>query len=220
MQSIKLDNRTTQILKNFATINPSLLFKTGNKLTTMSATRSILSRATIAQTFESEFAIYDLSRFLGVMSLFNEPELLIEEKFMTIASGSKRLNYTFADPSTIITPPNKEIEVSNPDVKCALSAETFSDVMKAASLLKHPEIAFIGKDGELTISAIDSSGKSKDTYDVKIAETDKNFRLIIKVENLKFLPGNYEVSLTKGISLFKGDGIEYFIAIEHNSTFA
>ena len=219
MQNMKLDNRTLQILKNFASINPSLLFKPGNVLKTMAPTKQILAKATVPQTFESEFAIYELSKFIGVLSLFNDPELRIEDKLMTIQSGRSKMRYAFADPSTIIIPPEKEVKLSTPLVTLTITASVFNDVMKAAALLKQPEVAFIAKDGELTLSAIDSSNKTKDPYDISLMPYDGSFTMIFKVEHMKPLPGDYEVTITKGISYWKGEDVEYYIVSEHNSKF-
>jgi hypothetical protein len=219
MQNIKFDNRTTQILKNFSTINPSLLFKQGSAISTISPSKTILAKAKITQSMDSQFAIYDLSRFLSVLSLFNDPELRIEDKFITIASGDKKLNYTFADASTIITPPDKEITITNPQVEFKLTTETFNDVTKASSVLRLPEIAIVGEDGDISVQAIDSKNPSGDIYSIKVGATEKKFKMIFKAENLKILSGDYEVALTKGISHFKGVDVEYFIAIEANSTY-
>ena len=219
MQNMKLDNRTLQILKNFSTINPSLLFKPGSVLSTMSPTKQILAKATVPQTFESEFAIYELSKFIGVLSLFNDPELLIEDKFMTVKSGRSKMRYSFADKSTIIIPPEKEVKLSETLVTLKITTDVLNEVMKAASLLKQPEVAFIAKDGELSLSAIDSSNKSKDPYDISLMPYDGSFTMIFKVEHMKPLPGDYEVTITKGISYWKGDGVEYYIVSEHNSKF-
>ena len=219
MQNIKFDNRTTQILKNFSTINPSLLFKQGSAISTISPSKTILAKAKITQSMDSQFAIYDLSRFLSVLSLFNDPELRIEDKFITIASGDKKLNYTFADASTIITPPDKEITIANPQVEFKLTTETFNDVTKASSVLRLPEIAIVGEDGDISVQAIDSKNPSGDIYSIKVGATEKKFKMIFKAENLKILSGDYEVALTKGISHFKGADVEYFIAIEANSTY-
>ena len=72
---MKLDNKTLQILKNFSLINSSMRFKEGNTLTVVSSNKNILARANIAEGFPRQFAISDLPRLLGVLSLFDTPEI-------------------------------------------------------------------------------------------------------------------------------------------------
>ena len=72
---MKLTSRTLQVLKNFSTINPSLLFKNGSVITTMSPNKTVMARATVGEVFPQTYAIYDLSRFIGVLSMFNDPDV-------------------------------------------------------------------------------------------------------------------------------------------------
>jgi hypothetical protein len=222
MQNMKLDTRTTNILKNFSSINPSLLFTPGSTLKTQSPTSSILATATITQSFDSQFAIYELSRLLGVMSLFKEPELQIDEKFLVIkdSNGQKRVKYTFTDPSNIIAP-KADVKVRMPDTlaEVKVTSDVLNDVLRAAALLKHPDVAFIGQDGQLTLSTIDSSKKSKDTYDITIGTTEHTFQVIFKLETLKLLPGDYDVTVAKGLAFWKGEDVEYYTGAESNSSF-
>jgi len=217
---MKLDTRTTQILKNFASINPSIMFKPGNRLATISAGKTVMARANITQEIPSAFAIYDLSRFLGTISLFTDPELNVDEKYMTIAQGKRKINYTFTEPSLIVTPPDKEIKLPDPEVAFSISADDLAEVMKALSVLSLPEIAVVGDGTDITVQAIDSKNPSGDTYSVNVGSTPATFKMIIRAENLKLLPGDYNVEISsKGLSRFSTADIEYFIAVESNSTY-
>jgi hypothetical protein len=217
---MKLDTRTTQILKNFASINPSIMFKPGNRLATISAGKTVMARANITQEIPSPFAIYDLSRFLGTISLFTDPELNVDEKYMTIAQGKRKINYTFTEPSLIVTPPEKEIKLPDPEVSFSISGDELSEVMKALSVLSLPEIAVVGDGTDISVQAIDSKNPSGDTYSVNVGSTTATFKMIIRAENLKLLPGDYNVEISsKGLSRFSTTDIEYFIAVESNSTY-
>jgi hypothetical protein len=217
---MKLDTRTTQILKNFASINPSIMFKPGNRLATISAGKTVMARANITQEIPSPFAIYDLSRFLGTISLFTDPELNVDEKYMTIAQGKRKINYTFTEPSLIVTPPDKEIKLPDPEVSFSISGDELSEVMKALSVLSLPEIAVVGDGTDISVQAIDSKNPSGDTYSVNVGSTTATFKMIIRAENLKLLPGDYNVEISsKGLSRFSTTDIEYFIAVESNSTY-
>jgi hypothetical protein len=221
MQNIKLEARTMQVLKNFATINPSLMFHSGNVIKTQSPTSSVLAIAKVPQSFESQFAIYELSRLLGVMSLFKDPELQIDEKFLVIKDDTNRkVKYTFADPSAIISPkPDVQIKMPDTLAETKISAETLNDVLRAAAVLKHTAVSINGRDGKLNVSTLDPTGKNRDTYDVYLGETDKIFQLNFSLDTFKLLPGDYDVTVAKGIVHWRGENIEYYTAAETSSTF-
>lgn len=217
---MNFDTRTLQILKNFSSINPSILFKPGTVLSTISPTKTIMARAKINETIESPFAIYDLSRFLSTLSLFENPELSVETGFMRIKQGSKKLNYTFAEPSMIVSPPDKEIKLPDPEVEFTLSADNLNELLKALSVLSLPELAVVGDGTTVSVQVLDSKNPSGDVYSVSVGETTNTFRMIFKAENLKLLPGTYDVKISsKGLSHFNSPEVEYYIAVESTSSF-
>lgn len=218
---MKLDNRTLQVLKNFSSINPSILFRAGNTIKTITPTKTILAKATLEQEFPSSFAIYDLNRFLSVLSLFDEPDLEIGEKSVVIKSGRKKVNYVFADPNTIVAPKDdKQINFPAADVSFELTNEALADVTKALGVLRQPEIAVVGDGTTISLQTTNSKDPTSDVYSVEVGETDKNFTFIFKAENLRLLPETYTVDIASaGISRFTSSDVEYFIAIEANSKF-
>lgn len=219
---MKLDPRALQILKSFSAINPSIHVKEGKVLSTISPTKTVLARATLTDTeFDSEFAVYDLTRFLGVLSLFDTPELDIDGKTINISGkNGDSISYVCADPSNIVTPPDKELKLPSQDVKFTLKEADFTRVIKALSVLGLPEIAVVGDGSKVYLQAADSKNPTGDVYKTPVGETDKTFRVIFKSENLKILPGEYEVTISnKGLSLFVGPDVQYFIAVEGSSKF-
>ena len=70
---MKLSDKTTLLLKNFSSINQSILFKSGNKLRSMSVMKNILAEATIQEDIPKDFGIYDLNQFLNGLSLHQSP---------------------------------------------------------------------------------------------------------------------------------------------------
>lgn len=218
---MKLDQRTIQVLKNFSSINNSILFRPGNVIKTITPTKTILAKATLQQEFPSTFAIYELNKFLSVLSLFEDPELEIGEKSVLIKSGRKKVNYVFADPNTIVAPKeDKEIKFPSADVTFDLTNEVLSDVTKALGVLRQPEIAISGDGEVVVISTVNSKDPTSDVYSVEVGETDKTFNFIFKAENIKLLPDNYTVDIASaGISRFKSTDVEYYIAVEANSKF-
>lgn len=217
---MKLTSRTVQILKNFSTINQSLLFKPGSVVSTISPQRTVLARAVVKETFDKQFAIFDMSRFLSVMSLFSDPDIVTEEKHAIIKDSNQKVMYTYADPSMIISPPDKEIKTGDPDVTFKLTSDCLARVVKAMSVLNTPEIAVCGDGSVITIETFDSKNSTSDNFSVVVGETTLKFKMIFKVENIKLMAADYDVVITrKGVGHFKNDEVEYWITTESSSTF-
>jgi hypothetical protein len=216
---MKLSDQTVALLKNFSGINQNIQFKAGNKIETISAQKNILVSAEIPETFPSDFAIYDLNKMLGVMSLFQDPDLEIGDKTMKIGG---KVDYMFADPAMIVSPPEKELAFPEAEVSFTLSKGDFSQVIKAASVLGLPHVCIEGKDSMMSIVATDVNNSSSDEFKTELGETSNTFNMVFKIENLKLFSGDYNVEITsKGISKFVHNStpLQYFIATESDSTF-
>ena len=211
------------MLKNFSDINMSIEIKKGNILRTVSVQKNILAQAELEEDFPQDFAIYELNRFLGAVSLFDDPELKFNGKSANIGSGKNSVDYVYCDPSMIVTPPENNITFPDPEVKFTLTQNALSQVMKASNVLGTPEISVESDSGNINIKALDVNNDSTDTFTVALDEkSDNKFRFVFKTENMKMLPGNYDVEISsKGISHFslQGQKLEYWIATEASSTF-
>lgn len=218
---MKLSNETVAILKNFSAINQSIVFQEGNELKTISAQKTVMARATVPDEFPKQAGIYNLPRFLSVCSMYSDPELEFGDNSLTIKEGKSKAKYMYADPSMIITPPNKDIKLPTTDVSVTLSSEDLSKVLKATSVFQLPEVAFVGENGTCYLRAIDSANPSADSFGVELGDTEDSFSLIMKAENLQVMPFEYKVDLSsKGISKFESEKVTYFIAvIESKSTY-
>jgi hypothetical protein len=217
---MKFSENTMSILKNFSSINQSIVFKAGNELRTISPQKTVMAIATIEDEIPSNACVYDLSRFLSAYSLYGQPTLEFNEKNFVISEGRRKTKYTYAEPSMVITPPDKEIKIPSVDVQVDIEWSDLQSVIKASGILQLPEVAFVGEGGVCYLRAIDSGNPTADTFGVELGETNDTFTLIIKTENLKILPKNYKVSLSSaGISKFEAEGLMYFIAIESKSTY-
>ena len=213
---------TITTLKNFSSINPSIMMKRGNILRTISPQKSVMAVATLDQDLEGNAGIYDLSRFLSTVSLFDQPDVSFGENKFSIKGGRSRVNYTFASESMILTPPEKDINLPSVDVSTEVKWEDFDKVMRAASVLKLNDIAFIGDANGIRLAAVDVSNPSADMFDITLDETPQGstFQLVFRSENLKLLPYDYSVEISsKGISKFQSSTVTYFIAVETSSTF-
>jgi len=220
---MKFEARTLQVLKNFSTINQSIIFKPGKNLATISPTKTILAKARINDEIPNEFAIYDLSRFLSTMSLYDAPNLKINDKIVVIendAAAGENTKYICAEASNIVSPPAKEIKFPEPEVQFDLDEKTFSKVQKALGVLGLPEIGVVGEDGCVYLQAMDSKNPTGDVHSVVVGTTENTFKFIFKATNLKIISGDYKVAISsKGLSHFVGKDVEYWIAVEANSTF-
>jgi hypothetical protein len=212
---MKLSERTIQILKNFSTINQSILVRPGNVIKTVTPLKTVFAAATVTEQFDQEFAIYELPRFLGTISLFSNPDFDFKDKYVTISAGKQRVNYTYADPSMITAPPSKNINFPDPEVEFTLTSDQLSTISKAGSVLQMPEIAIVGEDGTISIRAVDSKNATADVFSLDVGECDNDFKVILRPENLRLIPAEYKVSLTTvGISRFESENLTYWIATE------
>ena len=220
---MKLSESTLSLLKNFSTINQSILFKQGTKLRTISVMKNILAEATIAEEFPKDFGIYDLNQYLNGLGLYNNPELNFEaDNYVVIKEGRSRSKYFFADPSVIITPPDKSIDLPSEDVTFDLSTDQLDKLLKAASIYQLPDLAVIGGDGVVKVVVRDKKNDASNDFAITVGETDATFSFNFKVENIKILPGTYSVVVSrKLLSRFtnKNQDLVYFIALEPDSTF-
>lgn len=224
---MQLSNDTINVLKNFGAINQGILFKKGKVLKTMSSGKNILAEVTIKEDIPTEFGIYDLNKFLSVVSLHKDnPTFEFGDKEVKIVGnkGRSKMKYRFCEPTMIVTPPEKQLAMPNPEVSFSLSAEDFDWIMKAAGVLGSPQIAVESDGSKVTVTAFDSSDSSAhtDALEVSAGNGDK-FRFIFKTEHLtKLFGGAYGVQISsKGISNFKHKTVElqYWISTETGSTF-
>ena len=214
---MKFSTDTLSVLKNFSTINPSIVFKPGSVVRTISPQKTVMAAATIDETVETQAGVYDLSRFLSTLALFDNPDVVFGQDRFSIKGGRSELRYTYTSESLMVTPPEKDIVVPDPEVSVSIKWQDIENVLRAAGVLQLPEIAFIGDGNSVTMSAVDSKTSTADNYDTVVAEgisTDP-FNMIIKTDNLKLVPADYEVTLSsKGMAHFKSSKVQYWVAIE------
>tara|TARA_Y100001937_G_scaffold12316_1_gene15614 strand:+ start:920 stop:1585 length:666 start_codon:yes stop_codon:yes gene_type:complete len=220
---MKLSNNTLSLLKNFSTINQNILFKQGSKLRTISVMKNILAEATVDEELPKDFGIYDLNQFLNGLGLHHNPELDFEnDGYVVIREGKMRSKYFFADPQVIISAPEREITLPTEDVKFELSTQQLDKLLKAAAIYQLPDLAVKGGEGVVKLVVRDKKNDTSNDFSVIVGETDKQFTFNFKIENIKILPGTYDVVVSqKLLSKFtnKDCDLRYYIALEPDSTF-
>ena len=226
-----INNETVETLKNFAEINQSLVIETGDVIKTVSEQTNVLAKAKLGQSFPQDFAIYDLNKFLGVLSLFAEPQFDFSEKSIKIQSSVDANNFVagdsvaenqfaymslFENERKILA---KDINLPSEDAVFRLEEKYLSSIMRAAAVMSLPEIAVVANDGKLKIQAIEAK-TSIDSYAVELGVSTSNFKMIFKIENLKLMRGSYDVKISnKGLGHFKNldRELEYWIATEQTT---
>ena len=220
---MKLSDNTISILKNFSTINQSILFKQGNRLRTISVMKNILAEVTISEEFPKDFGIYDLNQFLNGLGLYRSPEFDFKnEGYVVIKEGKTRSKYCFANAEVIVVPPDKPITLPSEEVTFELSTDQLEKLLKAAAIYQLSDLSVVGENGAVKLLVRDKKNDSSNDFSIVVGETESEFSFNFNVENIKILPGTYSVVCSKAnLSRFtsKNQDLTYYIALEPDSTF-
>ncbi len=222
-QMMKLSPDTVTILKNFSNINQSILIRKGSKISTMSILKNIYAEANVGEDFPKEVAIYDLNEFLNGLGLHQDPDLdFANDSYISIKEGNRRVKYFCADPEVIVAPPDKEVNLPSKDVCFQLEHSQLDKLLKAAAVYKLQDLAVVGAAGVISLVVRDKNNDTSNEYSIIVGETDKEFTFNFKVENIKIIPGSYDVVISKVLHAeFTNTkyNMRYFIALEPDSTF-
>jgi len=221
---MKISDNTISILRNFSDINANILFTPGQTLSTMSTMKNIMAKADVEEQFETEFGVYDLPEFLRALDSFQQPvlkfngsaNLKIQDEKSTLSA-----RYAFADKSTLRYP-SKQISMPDKTVTFTLNNSDYESVKKLYTNLSLPDIAFKGEKGKIKLVALDKKNSNSNESSVTVGDTDLEFTAYVKAENMKIIPGDYDVALSKAkIAHFinKKVKVQYWIALEADSTF-
>jgi hypothetical protein len=216
-----ISKSTIEVLKNFCSINKSIVIKPGNQVSTLSINKNILAIADVEEQFENQISIYDLGVFLGGLNLFDTPKLdTSQSNYVTVSDrrGKSKTRFFYADPDIITQPPEKEINIPSSDVTFQLNRLQLDQLKKAALVYQLPDLCLYGTGGTMNLCVTDKKNDTSNSYSVEVGETDNEFCYCFKVENLKLLLDDYHVTISKhNVALFQGNGIKYFIALEPNN---
>ncbi len=174
------------------------------------------------EEFEKDFAIYDLNQFLSGLSLYDAPDLDFGDSYLTIRDGRRRAKYFFADPDVIVSPPEKEITLPTRDVCFTVATPQLDKLLKAASIYQVPDLSAVGRNGKIELVVRDKKNDTSHEFSEEVGETESTFSFNFKVENIKIIPGSYDVVISsKLLAEFtnKNTDLKYYIALEPDSTF-
>lgn len=222
---MEISKETLAILKNFASVNPNLLFRAGsNVINTISISKSVYASYTCKEQFPVDYDVYDLNEFLAVVALFDNPQFVFNEKCVEIREGQRSVRY-FGAAQEVLVFPRKPIVAPTADIVFNVTTEQIQTILRVASVLKSQELSFVGTAGgvlQIIVGDSSSSNAQSNSYTMSFEDqkTDNNFNAKIKIENLKIIPGNYTVQLAaKKIARFVHADLEYIVVLEQNSEF-
>ena len=222
---MKLSNETLAILKNFATIQPNMMFKAGSEIKTIAEAKNIVAKATITEAIPQDFGIYDANDFLSSMSLFSDPAFAFasDGKSATLSEGKSSLNYFFSDEASL-TFPQKDVAMPVTDVSFVLTSEVLKSLQRATSLLSVSTVAVEDAGSGIVIRVKDAKNSTSNSYGTEVEGNNggHKFKFHFDISNFKILQGDYDVSISgKLISHFKHQTlpVEYWIALEKSSIY-
>lgn len=211
----KLSRNTLNILKNFASINSNLLIKPGNVIKTIAPNKCVFAEAIVEEEFPVEVAIWDLGQFLGVISLFNEPEFEFEKNYVTIHSNQSSVKYFYSAPA-LLTVPTKDIKMPKTVHQFIVTQTTFAELTKAAAVLQVSDLLISGEDGNVALSVSKRNDPSSNSYRVEVGKSSEDFSYTLQMDDLKLFPGDYTLSMTDTVvSKFSHNNISlnYYVAV-------
>jgi hypothetical protein len=221
---ITLSKTTLSVLKNFSTLNSNILVKPGNVLRTITPSKNGMAEATVEETFDVEFGIWDLSKFLGVVGLFSTPKFEFGEKSVVIHGGNgSRVTYFYSEPR-LLTTPTKNVNMPSVSLSVDITEKIFAELQKASSVLQLPDLSFVNENDRIMAVVSDLQDPTTNNYKVDVGANKSNseFSLNFKMENIKILPGDYTIEFSKNVvGQFTNETLDlkYWFAMETNSKF-
>jgi hypothetical protein len=221
---INLSKETLSILKNFASLNSNILVKPGNVLRTITPSKNGMAEAKVSESFDTEFGIWDLNKFLGVISLFNNPNFEFHDKYVIISGGgSQKVKYYYSEPK-LLTTPTKNVNMPDSVVSATLSGADFTQIQKASAVMQLPDLSFVNKNGSIVAAVTDLKDPTSNNYEVEVGDYDGNadFKFNFQIQNIKLLAGDYDINFAKNtVAEFRNVNTDlvYWFAMESGSTY-
>ena len=117
---------------------------------------------------------------------------------------------------------DKSVKMPEPEVKFTMKQEDLEFSIRASSVLGTPHISVTSDGNKVFVSALDDKNTATHSNELDVAPGNgKKYKMLFKTENMKMIPGEYEVSISfKGIAHFKNTTkpLQYWVATELGST--
>lgn len=234
MKKVELSQNTIEILKNFAQVNPNMLFQPGNVISTIAEAGNIFAYATVEETFENRFGVHDLTAFLAVLSSFQSPVLEFSEeknkadessKYVTISEkdGKGTFRY-FGSPEKLLKFVTKQFNMPPVVATVDVSKTELTRALRSGAMaqLPHFMIESNKKTIDLVVGNIEESSANNFRLEISEDKTAEKFTMVFDINNLRLMPGSYKISMDgKLVAQFKNEdkNVSYFVAIEKTSTY-
>lgn len=206
-----LESTTKDILKNFSAINNQMLITPGKVIRSMSISEDLLAYANIKDEFTETCGVHDLSRLLGVLSIFTEPNVDFKPNVIEVSTDRQRINLTAAHPSMLKGSLDYEVELEG-SVEFTLAALDLGKVVKATSMLSHSEVILRGRDGTLTFEGTNLKDPTSDTFSLDVGKTDKTFEVFVPRDRFIFMNRDYQVTVSNDVGLkLASPDVTYYI---------
>lgn len=233
-RNIKLSKQTIEYLKNFSSINKSILIEPGKHLQTMSVNKNIIAMTDIREAIPEQMAIYDLPLFLGALSLFKDPLLIFPDnkKVVIVDEETKgKTTFYYSDPDIIVTPPDFERDLPDKEIHFDLPQQDIQQLNQAAKIYGVEDLCVYGYEGEYSVCVKDKKNETSNVFSLPLKKVTferpsemtperMNFCYCFKVENLRLLEGSYHVCISKrniaNFTSLSHSSLNYFVALEPN----
>lgn len=215
---MKFSQNTLSVLKNFSTINPSVMLRKGNLIKTVSPQKDVMAVSTVADTIEGDAGIYSISQFISSLSLFNEPEVKFNSDSFLISDDRRSITYTYAAENLILSPSKDSMTNQGVHTEFDITWSEIKNLIDAASVLQLPDIQITTiEEGKVRLSTTNKKNPTANVYSVVLPATvtDNVGKTVdIPTTKLKMIQGDYHASIGSQMIEWKSDLVTYWIAIE------
>lgn len=222
-----MQNETMELFRNFGTINQNLVVKAGNTIRTVADAKNVLAKAIISDEIPQDIGIYDVNELINVYALHSNDEgevaVAFDGDYLVLHSEIQETKFKLSDIEMLTAPPEKDINMPEGEVTFTLTQNILNQVRKAASALKLKSVFIRPSEDGSVILSIEDAQSDIHSHNLKVGgtfgELPAGIKLSINIDNLKLLPGDYEVEVSsKLISKFTSTDkqLTYWIALEKN----
>jgi hypothetical protein len=227
---MKLSPETIDILKNFSTINNSIVISPGNVIKTINPERNVYARSTVAETFPRDIPIYELRQFLNIFTLHKDADVdFSDEQYILVSQGTTKMKFYYADLFSLsknLNIPTQEYPFDDVVLSVSLDSSLLERVRKAANMYILTDLSLVGDQGKIELKVHNKEDPASKSYNVEIGTTDKDFSFNFIEKNLMILPGSYNLDIAdftggRFASRFtnQSQDLQYVIALEPDSSF-
>lgn len=229
--SFKMPEKLVTVLKNFSQLNPSIVI-CNDKVEVISTHKSAIGTYKFEEALpiDQTIGLYDSSEFLSVLSIYKSPDIVVNEKYVTISEGNSKVRY-FLTAETLLPKVLIQNKYNSDDIRnristigCELdfilSAEKLNMILKMSSLLKSEWMFFESVVDKIRMTVGNELESSNNIWEVDIFEdiitNTLEAPVKLNISDLKLIPSDYKVLISsRGMSSFTSTlGVEYFIGLQ------